>query len=64
MPGDALGQDPAELRRRIDATKAHPARVYDVFLGGKDNYPVDRAAAARCLADRDLDAHVARVAGG
>ncbi|MEU3247888.1 MULTISPECIES: SAM-dependent methyltransferase [unclassified Streptomyces] len=50
MPGDALGQDPAELRRRIDTTKAHPARVYDVFLGGKDNYPVDRSAAAAALA--------------
>ncbi|MEW2405850.1 SAM-dependent methyltransferase [Streptomyces griseoviridis] len=50
MSGDALSQDPAELRRRIDTTKAHPARVYDVFLGGKDNYPVDRAAAAAALA--------------
>jgi len=50
MPGDALSQDPAELRRRIDTTKAHPARVYDVFLGGKDNYPEDRAAAAAALA--------------
>ncbi|MGW3414873.1 SAM-dependent methyltransferase [Streptomyces sp. NPDC000888] len=50
MPGDALGQDSAELRRRIDTTKAHPARVYDVFLGGKDNYEVDRAAAAAGLA--------------
>ncbi|MER7685983.1 SAM-dependent methyltransferase [Streptomyces sp. NPDC097610] len=50
MPGDALSQDPAELRRRIDTTKAHPARVYDVFLGGKDNYPVDRSAAAAAIA--------------
>ncbi|EPD55694.1 MULTISPECIES: SAM-dependent methyltransferase [Streptomyces] len=50
MSGDALSQDPAELRRRIDSTRAHPARVYDVFLGGKDNYPVDRAAAAAALA--------------
>ncbi|MET7480834.1 SAM-dependent methyltransferase [Streptomyces sp. NPDC005648] len=50
MPGDALSQDPALLRGRIDTTKAHPARVYDVFLGGKDNYPVDRAAAAAALA--------------
>jgi trans-aconitate methyltransferase len=50
MPGDALSQDPAELRRRIDTSKAHPARVYDVFLGGKDNYPMDRAAAAAALA--------------
>ncbi|MFE6487130.1 SAM-dependent methyltransferase [Streptomyces sp. NPDC057757] len=50
MSGDALGQDPDELRKRIDSTRAHPARVYDVFLGGKDNYPVDRAAAAAALA--------------
>ncbi|MFJ4895912.1 SAM-dependent methyltransferase [Streptomyces sp. NPDC088788] len=50
MSGDALSQDPAELRKRIDTTKAHPARVYDVFLGGKDNYPVDRNAAAAALA--------------
>ncbi|MCZ9355328.1 SAM-dependent methyltransferase [Streptomyces mutabilis] len=50
MPGDALSQDPAELRRRIDSSKAHPARVYDVFLGGKDHYPADRDAAAAGLA--------------
>jgi hypothetical protein len=25
----------------IDTTRPHPARVYDWFLGGKDNYPVD-----------------------
>ncbi|MFF8934783.1 SAM-dependent methyltransferase [Streptomyces paradoxus] len=46
----ALSQDPAELRRRIDSSKAHPARVYDVFLGGKDHYPADRNAAAAALA--------------
>ncbi|MER7568064.1 SAM-dependent methyltransferase [Streptomyces sp. NPDC048523] len=50
MSGDALSQDPAELAKRIDTTKAHPARVYDVFLGGKDNYPADREAAAAALA--------------
>ncbi|MDX2766280.1 SAM-dependent methyltransferase [Streptomyces europaeiscabiei] len=50
MAGDAFSQDPAELRKRIDTTKAHPARVYDVFLGGKDNYPVDREAAGAALA--------------
>ncbi|WP_435284678.1 SAM-dependent methyltransferase [Streptomyces koelreuteriae] len=49
MPGDALSQDPAELQRRIDSSKAHPARVYDVFLGGKDHYPADREAAAAGL---------------
>ncbi|GGW32758.1 SAM-dependent methyltransferase [Streptomyces caelestis] len=50
MNGDALSQDPAELQRRIDSSKAHPARVYDVFLGGKDHYPADRDAAAAALA--------------
>jgi O-methyltransferase involved in polyketide biosynthesis len=50
MSGDALSQDPAELQRRIDSSKAHPARVYDVFLGGKDHYPADRDAAAAALA--------------
>ncbi|MFJ8198074.1 SAM-dependent methyltransferase [Streptomyces sp. NPDC096152] len=50
MSGDALSQDPIALQRRIDTTKAHPARVYDVFLGGKDHYPVDRRAAAAALA--------------
>ncbi|MHC3815681.1 SAM-dependent methyltransferase [Streptomyces sp. DT9] len=41
--------DTAGLRQRIDTTKAHPARVYDVFLGGKDNYPADRQAASMAL---------------
>ncbi|GGL72896.1 hypothetical protein GCM10010129_15780 [Streptomyces fumigatiscleroticus] len=50
MSGDALSQDPAELRRRIDSSKAHPARVYDVFLGGKDHYSADLNAAAAGLA--------------
>ncbi|WP_030222191.1 SAM-dependent methyltransferase [Streptomyces sp. NRRL WC-3626] len=50
MTGDALSQDPTELQRRIDSSKAHPARVYDVFLGGKDHYPADLSAAAAGLA--------------
>ncbi|WP_031102775.1 SAM-dependent methyltransferase [Streptomyces sp. NRRL S-146] len=50
MSGDPLSQDPAELQRRIDSSKAHPARVYDVFLGGKDHYAADRDAAAAALA--------------
>ena len=28
-------------RPQIDTSRPHPARVYDWFLGGKDNYPVD-----------------------
>ncbi|MFE9854158.1 SAM-dependent methyltransferase [Streptomyces sp. NPDC005780] len=50
MSADAPAPDAAALRARIDTTKAHPARVYDVFLGGKDNYPADREAAAMALA--------------
>jgi S-adenosyl methyltransferase len=33
-----------------DASVPSPARVYDYLLGGKDNYPVDRAVADRLLA--------------
>ncbi|MGH3824200.1 MAG: SAM-dependent methyltransferase [Pseudonocardiaceae bacterium] len=42
MPGtdDRL---PDDIRRRhVDMTKASIARVYDAFLGGKDNYKIDR----------------------
>lgn len=30
--------------REIDVTVAHPARRYDYWLGGKDNFPADRAS--------------------
>jgi SAM-dependent methyltransferase len=33
----------------VDIEQAHPARIYDYFLGGKDNLSVDRAAAERAL---------------
>ncbi|WP_282700365.1 SAM-dependent methyltransferase [Streptomyces sp. CC219B] len=32
----------AEIRARIDTTKPHSARFWNYFVGGKDNYPVDR----------------------
>ncbi len=31
----------------IDITVAHPARIYDYWLGGKDNFAADREAAER-----------------
>lgn len=37
---------PADLK--IDVP--HSARVYDYFLGGKDNFPADREAAEQTLA--------------
>ncbi|WP_405589645.1 SAM-dependent methyltransferase [Streptomyces sp. NBC_01190] len=33
----------------IDTSRPHPARMYDYFLGGRDNYEVDREAADRVL---------------
>ena len=54
MAGDSAESDAADraqrINARIDTSRPHPARVYDVFLGGKDNYPVDRAAAKAALA--------------
>lgn len=39
---DALPADNNAAPAHIDTTKASIARVYDAFLGGKDNYEVDR----------------------
>jgi S-adenosyl methyltransferase len=33
----------------IDTTVVSPARIYDYWLGGKDNYPVDRAAGEQVI---------------
>jgi hypothetical protein len=35
-----------ELAKKIQSDRPHPARVWNVWLGGKDNYAVDREAAA------------------
>ncbi|MFF4354134.1 SAM-dependent methyltransferase [Streptomyces sp. NPDC001530] len=40
------GQTPLE----IDTSKPHPARMYDWYLGGKDNYPVDEEMGRQMLA--------------
>ena len=34
----------------IDVTRPHPARMYDYYLGGKDNWAADREAADKILA--------------
>ncbi|MET8574903.1 SAM-dependent methyltransferase [Streptomyces sp. NPDC005012] len=44
------GQGPGGEAVRIDTTRPHPARMYDWFLGGKDNYPVDEAMGRQMLA--------------
>ena len=38
----AIGPD--QLPPKIDTTVPHSARIWNYWLGGKDNYPVDRAA--------------------
>ena len=40
----------AEVPAGLDTTRPHQARVYDYWLGGKDNFAADREAAERALA--------------
>ncbi|MFJ8591283.1 SAM-dependent methyltransferase [Streptomyces sp. NPDC093598] len=44
------GSDAMPAPVDIDTGRPHPARVYDWWLGGKDNYPVDEELARRILA--------------
>ncbi|MFD1540695.1 SAM-dependent methyltransferase [Nonomuraea guangzhouensis] len=48
MSEDA-NDDVMEQLRRIDTSVAHPARVYDYWLGGKDNYAADRETGDQIL---------------
>ena len=48
-PSPALAQDPDWLPPEINTGVPHPARVYDYWLGGKDNYAADRDAAEAWL---------------
>ena len=41
---------PDQLPPKIDSTVAHSARVWNYWLGGKDNYEVDRAVAEQVAA--------------
>jgi S-adenosyl methyltransferase len=41
--------EPGFAPSQIDTSRPHPARMYDYYLGGKDNYLVDREAAAEVL---------------
>jgi hypothetical protein len=38
------------LRLKIDTTMPHSARIWNYWLGGKDNYPVDRQAGEQTIA--------------
>jgi hypothetical protein len=45
----AWDQTPDYAPPPVDVSRPSVARMYDYFLGGKDNYPVDRAAAASMI---------------
>ena len=45
MSSQHVAREPASF----DASVAHPARVYDFWLGGKDNYEADRAAGEQVI---------------
>jgi hypothetical protein len=47
-PDNAAGGE--EERAPFDTSVAHIARVYDYWLGGKDNFAADRAAAEQAIA--------------
>lgn len=38
---DATHDAAERIARRIDTTRSHTARIWNYWLGGKDNYPVD-----------------------
>ena len=66
MPDDSplpdLHSSPA-----IDTTVSHSARIWDYWLGGKDNYPVDREVGDRIeemLPDIARQARAPHVPGG
>jgi hypothetical protein len=48
--GDGGPDTRAQHIAGLDTSVAHPARVYDYWLGGKDNFAADREAAERVLA--------------
>jgi S-adenosyl methyltransferase len=36
----------------VDTSKPHPARMYNAYLGGNDNYPAARTAVRQILTPR------------
>ena len=47
-PGASPGQ---AAQPGFDVSRAHPARIYDYWLGGKDHFPADREAAEQAIRD-------------
>jgi hypothetical protein len=49
-PGRSIVPDQDGGSPHLDVRKAHPARVYDCWLGGQDNFAADREVAAQTAA--------------
>jgi hypothetical protein len=52
MTNQPADPSPEEFSARFNPEVAHPARVYDYWLGGKDNFAADREAAEQVIAVR------------
>ena len=52
--------DPTPEGVTLDTSVAHPARVYDYWLGGKDNFAADREAAEQVIAANPTVLHGVR----
>ncbi len=52
MSADQQNERAGGIPTGIDTSVAHPSRVYDYWLGGKDNFAADREAAERIIAVR------------
>jgi len=51
VPDDAVPSSESDISK-IDTSVAHPARIYDYWLGGKDNFAADREAGELVIASR------------
>ena len=51
VPDDAVPSSEADISK-IDTSVAHSARIYDYWLGGKDNFAADREAGELVIASR------------
>jgi hypothetical protein len=59
-PSPAVAQDPDWLPPDINTGVPHPARVYDYWLGGKDNFAADRALGDAMIATMPMTRFGAR----
>jgi len=54
------GRSEAARPKDLDTTTAHPARIWDYWLGGKDNFAADREAAERVAQASPVVVDIAR----